>query len=141
MVEDDVADAALVRHALQQGGLNFSLARVESKADFLRELAERAPDLILLDYSLPGFDGLTALNLAQEKYPDIPFIFVTGTLGEEVAIEMLKSGATDYVLKNHLTRVVAAVQRDLRKKQARRERGQPEEKRDKADKEVPDLPD
>jgi len=136
MLEDDVADAALVRHALQQGGLNFSLARVETKPDFLRELAEHAPDLILLDYSLPGFDGLTALNLAQEKYPDIPFIFVTGTLGEEVAIEMLKSGATDYVLKNRLTRLVSAVQRALRETQARAERRQAEENLRKSHKQL-----
>ena len=74
MLEDDVADAQLVQHALRQGGCNFTLARVESRHEFLRELNERPPDLILLDYSLPGFDGLAALNLAQEKYPDIPFI-------------------------------------------------------------------
>src|SRR5881227_1511036 len=114
MLEDDLSDAELVRHALAQGGFSFSLARVESRDGFLRELEQHPPDLILLDYSLPGFDGLTALHIAQEKYPDIPFIFVTGTLGEEVVIEMLKSGATDYVLKNRLARLGSAVQRALR---------------------------
>src|SRR5438477_337577 len=136
MLEDDTADAALVQHALRQGGFKFSLARVDSKADFLRELAEHPPDLILLDYSLPGFDGLSALNLAQERYPAIPFIFVTGTLGEEVAVEMLKSGATDYVLKNRLTRLVSAVQRALREAQARAERRQAEENLRKSHKQL-----
>jgi signal transduction histidine kinase len=124
MLEDDRADAELVDHALRRGGFAFTLVRVDSREDFLRELAQRPPQLILLDYSLPGFDGLTALNLAQEKYPDIPFIFVTGTLGEEVVIEMLKSGATDYVLKHRLTRLAPAVQRALRETAERAERRQ-----------------
>src|SRR5438874_7505974 len=100
MLEDNVADAELIRFALREGGLVFSLKRVDSKSAFLRELGEHTPDVILLDYALPGFDGFSALTLAQETYPDIPFIFVTGTLGEEVVIEMLKSGATDYVLRS-----------------------------------------
>src|SRR5206468_4350071 len=112
----------LIQQALRRGGFCFTLARVESREAFLRELAQHSPDLILLDYSLPGFDGLTALNLAQERNPDIPFIFVTGTLGEEVVIEMLKSGATDYVLKNRLTRLASAVQRALREAEERAER-------------------
>ena len=111
MLEDDLTDAELVRHTLRAGGLDFSLVRVETKEEFLRELEKRTPDLILLDYSLPGFDGLTALKMAQEMYLDVPFIFVTGTLGEEVVIEMLKSGATDYVLKTRLSRLVPAVHR------------------------------
>src|SRR3989442_962884 len=127
MLEDDVADAELVAHALSKGGVVYSLARVETKEGFVRELAEHPPDLILLDYSLPGFDGLTALNIAQEKNPDVPFIFVTGTLGEEVVIEMLKSGATDYVLKNRLTRLGSAVQRALREARNRAERRRAEE--------------
>src|SRR5205814_1185894 len=128
MLEDDAADAELVQQALRRGGFAFSLVRVESKADFVRTLEEQAPDLILLDYSLPGFDGLSALKIAQEKYPDIPFIFVTGTLGEEVVIEMLKSGATDYVLKTRLSRLVPAVLRALREKEERLERRKTEEK-------------
>src|SRR5947209_16633160 len=122
MLEDDVADAELVTHALSKEAVVFSLCRVETRDDFVRELNEHPPDLILLDYSLPGFDGLTALNIAQETHPDIPFIFVTGTLGEEVVIEMLKSGATDYVLKNRLTRLASAVQRAMREAEERVER-------------------
>ena len=136
MLEDDLADAQLVQHALHTGGFSFSLARADTREVFLRELGTRCPDLILLDYSLPGFDGLTALNLAQERHPDIPFIFVTGTLGEEVVIEMLKSGATDYVLKNRLSRLAPAVQRALREAQGRAERRRAEENLRKSHKQL-----
>jgi CheY-like chemotaxis protein len=98
MVEDDDADAALEQHTLQTGGVHFSLVRVQTEADYIRELDRNPPDVILSDYSMPGFDGHAALNIAK-KNPEIPFIFVTGTMGEEVAIETLKNGATDYVLK------------------------------------------
>ena len=128
MLEDNVADAELIRFALREGGLVFSLKRVDSKAAFLRELEEHTPDVILLDYALPGFDGFSALTLAQENNPDVPFIFVTGTLGEEVVIEMLKSGATDYVLKTRLSRLVPAVLRALREKEERLDRLKTEDK-------------
>ena len=128
MLEDNVADAELVKFALRDGGLNFTIKRVDSKAQYLKELEESAPDIILLDYALPDFDGFTALQMAQEKYPDIPFIFVTGTLGEEVVIEMLKSGATDYVLKTRLSRLVPAVQRAMREAGERGERRRAQER-------------
>lgn len=128
MLEDNVADAELVRFALRDGGLNFTIKRVDSKAQYIRELEENPPDIILLDYALPDFDGFTALQMAQEKFPDIPFIFVTGTLGEEVVIEMLKSGATDYVLKTRLSRLVPAVQRALREAGERAERRRAQER-------------
>jgi two-component system, NarL family, sensor histidine kinase UhpB len=128
MLEDNVADAELVKFALRDGGLNFTVKRVDSKAQYLKELEESAPDIILLDYALPDFDGFTALQMAQEKYPDIPFIFVTGTLGEEVVIEMLKSGATDYVLKTRLSRLVPAVQRAMREAGERGERRRAQER-------------
>jgi two-component system, NarL family, sensor histidine kinase UhpB len=128
MLEDNVADAELVKFALREGGLHFTIRRVDSKADYIRELEETPPDLILLDYALPDFDGFTALTMAQQKFPDIPFIFVTGTLGEEVVIEMLKSGATDYVLKTRLSRLVPAVQRALREASERAERRRAEER-------------
>jgi signal transduction histidine kinase len=128
MLEDSLEDAQLVKFALREGGLDFSLKRVESKGQYLRALENEPPDLILLDYALPSFDGLSALHMAQEKYPQIPFIFVTGTLGEEVVIEMLKSGATDYVLKTRLSRLVPAVRRALRETRERMERKKAEEK-------------
>src|SRR5436190_12624008 len=114
MLEDDAADAELTRFALRKGGLRFSVARVETKEDYLSELAGRPPELILSDYSLPGFNGHDALEIARERCPETPFIFVTGTMGEEVAIETLKSGATDYVLKTRLSRLMPAVNRALR---------------------------
>src|SRR5439155_9024815 len=109
-------------------GLHFSLSRVETKEEYLHELKEQPPELILSDYSLPGFNGKDALEIAREKVPNIPFIFVTGTMGEEVAIETLKSGATDYVLKTRLARLGPAVQRALRESADRRERQRAEDK-------------
>src|SRR5256714_15167625 len=119
MLEDVVTDAELTRFALRKGGLNFSMSRVETRDDYLAEIQQRPPALILSDYSLPGFNGHDALALAQEKCPETPFIFVTGTMGEEVAIETLKSGATDYVLKTRLSRLIPAVNRALREAQER----------------------
>ncbi len=114
MLEDDPADAELTKFALRKAGLHFSFTRVETKREYLDKLNERAPDLILSDYSLPGFNGRDALDIAREKCPHTPFVFVTGTMGEEVAIETLKSGATDYVLKTRLGRLSPAVNRALR---------------------------
>src|ERR1041385_5025063 len=128
MLEDDATDAELTRFALRKGGLNFSMSRVETRADYIAELEQRPPALILSDYSLPGFNGHDALALAQEKRPETPFIFVTGTMGEEVAIETLKSGATDYVLKTRLSRLIPAVHRALREARERAERRHAQEK-------------
>ncbi|HKQ38242.1 MAG TPA: ATP-binding protein [Verrucomicrobiae bacterium] len=128
MLEDDTADVELTRHALSSGGLSFALTPVASRDAFLAEIDHRAPDLLLLDYSVPGFDGLSALEAARERAPQIPAIFVTGTLGEEVVIEMLKSGATDYVLKTRLSRLVPAVQRAMREAGVRNERKRAEDK-------------
>ncbi len=119
MLEDDASDAELTKFALRKGGLHFSISRVETREAYLKELEEHPPTLILSDYSLPGFNGHAALELAQEMCPETPFIFVTGTMGEEVAIETLKSGATDYVLKTRLARLIPAVTRALREAQAR----------------------
>jgi signal transduction histidine kinase len=121
MLEDDEADAELTKFALREGGLNFSITRVETRAGYVKELEQHPPALILSDYSLPGFNGQEALQIAREKYPETPFIFVTGTMGEEVAIETLKSGATDYVLKTRLSRLMPAVNRALREAQERTE--------------------
>jgi signal transduction histidine kinase len=119
MLEDDPADAELTRFALRKAGLHFSFTRVETKKDYVEKLNEGTADLILSDYSLPGFNGTDALEIAREKCPHTPFIFVTGTMGEEVAIETLKSGATDYVLKTRLGRLLPAVNRALREARER----------------------
>src|SRR5579872_2374854 len=122
MVEDDAADAALIVHALRKDGLGFTIERVETSEDFVQALDDDAPDLILSDYALPTFDGYSALAIAQQKHPEVPFIFVTGTMGEEVAIETLKNGATDYVLKMRLSRLGPAVHRALREARERADR-------------------
>ena len=127
LLEDNPLDAELIEHALRAGGVVFAVRRVEKKADFLREVEKPPPDVILSDYALPSFDGLTALAIAREKCPDVPFIFVTGTMGEEVAIETLKNGATDYILKSRLSRLGPAVRRALREAGERAERKRAEE--------------
>jgi len=128
MLEDSATDADLVRHALQMGGLTFNWEHVDNKADFIRQLERFAPDLILSDFSLPSLDGYTALEIVRRKHPELPFIFVTGTLGEEVAIETLKKGATDYVLKQRLSRLVPSVHRALREAEVQHERKRAEER-------------
>lgn len=127
MVEDNDADAALVRHALLKDGLSFTMERVETAEDYRHALENDPPDVILSDYALPSFDGYMALAIARERQPYVPFIFVTGTMGEEVAIETLKNGATDYVLKVRLSRLAPAVRRAMREARERAERRRAEE--------------
>src|ERR1700726_2170072 len=103
------------------------ISRTQTRAEFVAALEDVETDLILADYTLPSFDGLSALMLASSARPDLPFIFVSGTLGEEVAIEALKIGATDYVLKTRLSRLVPSVLRALREATQRAERKRAEE--------------
>ncbi len=113
MLEDNPVDAELVTYALRKGGLSFESKRVETEEDFVKELTDFQPDVILLDYELPTFNGSSALIIAKSTTPDTPAIFVTGVMGEESAIDMLHRGATDYVLKDNLSRLVPAVSRAL----------------------------
>lgn len=122
LLEDSALDAELIQATLQDGGIEFDLLHVQSRQDFIHALQNHRFDLILSDYSLPNFDGISALEVAQQVCPQVPFIFVSATLGEELAIETLKSGATDYVLKQRLGRLVPAAQRALREVEERRER-------------------
>src|SRR5262252_3048790 len=121
-LEDNANDAELIQAALDSEGIVSHVARVETQVDFLAALEQGGFDVVLADYTLPSFDGLSALNLARKTCPDVPFIFVSGTLGEEVAIEALKIGATDYVLKERLSRIVPSVHRALREAKERAER-------------------
>lgn len=121
-LEDDPLDAELVRHELATVNSELDWRHVSTEADYRRVLAECTPDLILADYNLPGFDGFAALAIAREQRPLAPFIFVSGALGEEIAIETLKSGATDYVLKSRLKRLGPAVERALAEARERFER-------------------
>src|SRR6267142_2799765 len=122
MIEDQAHDATLAEHSLKQGGFNFSFKRVETEDAFLRELERYRPSVILSDHGLPAFDGFSALAITQEKAPDVPFIFVTGSLGEEMAIKALKNGATDFVLKYHLTTLPPAIHRAWRQAEFRTQR-------------------
>jgi diguanylate cyclase (GGDEF)-like protein/PAS domain S-box-containing protein len=113
MVEDTETDAALTIRCLRMDGIDCAWKRVETEATFRAALREGPWDLILSDFSLPTFDGPSALAIAVREAPDIPFIFVSGTIGEERAIEALRRGAVDYVLKTNLKRLVPAVRRAL----------------------------
>jgi PAS domain S-box-containing protein len=127
ILEDDPADAELEEHELRKAGIAFISKRVETKETFLREIKDFDPDIILSDYNLLSFDGLTALTIAKEKCPYVPFVLVTGVMGEEFAIEILKKGATDYVLKSNLQRIVPVVNRALQEAEEKAERRLAEE--------------
>jgi PAS domain S-box-containing protein len=126
-IEDDPKDTELIQDLLATEDIACEVTRVDTQAALLASLEQGGIDLILADYSLPSFDGISALKLAMKACPDVPFIFVSGTLGEEVAIEALKIGATDYVLKTSLSRLVPSVQRALREATQRAEHMRAEE--------------
>jgi PAS domain S-box-containing protein len=118
-LEDEPLDTELIHATLINGGIACEIARVQTRADFVAALEQEGFDLVLSDYSLPSFDGLSALQIRQEISPELPFILVSGTLGEDAAIESLTSGATDYVLKHRLERLVPAVRRAVREAEER----------------------
>ena len=126
-LEDNTNDAELNEAMLSARWPQLELLRVDTREDFIAALEEDNFDLILSDYTMPGFSGLEALALAHEKHPEIPFLFVSGTIGEDTAIEALKNGATDYVLKHRLMRLIPAVDRALREAGERAERERAEE--------------
>jgi two-component system cell cycle sensor histidine kinase/response regulator CckA len=112
-VEDSPEDSILVQHMLQDDGLECEIQRVQTRAQLFEALEHSPCDLILSDCTLPQFSGLQALEIAHALKPQVPFIFVSGTIGEETAIKSLQDGATDYVLKHRLSRLVPAVRRAL----------------------------
>ncbi|HVU32849.1 MAG TPA: PAS domain S-box protein [Opitutaceae bacterium] len=115
-LEDDELDRELVRMALKRMGAVADFIYAASAAEFAQALERSAIDVILSDFTLPGYDGLIGLALARQKRPEVPYIFVSGTIGETRAIDALKSGATDYVLKHELERLLPAVERALRER-------------------------
>ena len=127
-LEDDPNDAELIRTTLVAEGIDCDVLYVSTRTEFIAALEKNVFELILADYSLPQFDGLSALTIAQEKRPDVPFILVSGAIGEELAVEILKKGATDYVFKNNLSRLVPAVNRALKEAEERAERKIAEER-------------
>jgi signal transduction histidine kinase/CheY-like chemotaxis protein len=127
LLEDDTHDAELIQELLEADHFVCEVTRVQTRAEFVAGLENTGINLILADYKLPSFDGLSALKLALDARTDLPFIFVSGSLGEEVAIEAVKIGATDYVVKSRLSRLVPSVQRALREARERAERKKAEE--------------
>ena len=113
LLEDNPSDAELNQHALRKAGIGLQALRVEREEAYLKALVDFRPDLILADYSLPNFDGLKALRLLRARNANLPFIFVTGAMGEESAVQTLREGANDYILKDRLHRLPAAVTRAL----------------------------
>jgi PAS domain S-box-containing protein len=125
-LEDNAQDAELVAFAMESEGMAVTIRRVDDKAGYLEALRAGAFDLILSDYSLPTFNGSDALELAKEIRPEAPFIFVSGKMGEDLAVESLKQGAMDYVLKRLLSRLPPAVERALQETRTRKEKLQAE---------------
>lgn len=130
VIEDDSNDAWLMGQELKRAGIPFRAERIETREQFLRALEGPAPDIILADHGLPQFDGFSALAIARERCPEVPFLFVTGSLGEEMIIETLHRGATDYVLKHRLSKLGPAVERALREADDRRKRSIAEQHRE-----------
>jgi diguanylate cyclase (GGDEF)-like protein/PAS domain S-box-containing protein len=126
LVEDTVDDADLLIREMRKGGLEIVAHRVETREALEHALETLRPDVILSDYALPGFGGMAALETVKQHRPDTPFIFVSGTIGEEGAIEALKQGATDYVLKDNRARLVPAIRRAVTEANERRARRQAE---------------
>jgi PAS domain S-box-containing protein len=118
-VEDLPSDAELAEREIRKGGLEFISLRVDTKGVFLSALGEFRPDVIISDYSMPMFDGMEALRLSLEHDPTIPFILLTGSMNEETAVECLKAGAANYVIKEHITRLPFAVREALQQKELR----------------------
>jgi PAS domain S-box-containing protein len=127
LLEDNTRDAELIQEVLKVAYFVCEVTRVETRAQFVAGLENAGINLIIADYKLPSFDGLSALKLALRARADLPFIFVSGVLGEEVAIEAVKIGATDYVVKSRLSRLVPSVHRALREARERAERKNAEE--------------
>ena len=126
-LEDNLIDAELLQARLQSGGVNCAIKRVDTREAFQGALAQGQFDLIISDFSLPAFNGKEALVMARQQRPEVPFIFVSGTIGEEAAVEALKHGATDYVVKDRQSRLASSVQRAVQEARARSERRRAEE--------------
>lgn len=126
-LEDDLISAKLARLLLEEDGIDCDVILLATEADFIAALNAGRVDLILAAFTLPGYNGMMALTMVRKRFPEVPFIFLTGTLGEEVAISALKQGATDYVLKNRLSRLAPAVRQALSEAEEKKKRKKAEE--------------
>ena len=126
LVEDSEDDALLVLRALAQGGYQPTHERVDGAAGMKEALARGVWDVVLSDYAMPGFSGVEALELVRASGKDVPFIIVSGAIGEETAVALMKAGAHDYVMKDRLSRLAPAVARELSDAESRRSRREAE---------------
>ena len=122
IIEDSEDDLLLLLRELKHGGYDMEYARVDTREQMVTEMEEKTWDLILSDYNLPTFSGVEALKVCRERDPDIPFIVISGAVGEEVAVGLMKSGAHDFVRKDNMSRLVPAIERELKEARMRRER-------------------
>ena len=127
IIEDSEADAELLLHDLRHGGYAPEFERVETSEGLNDALSRQSWDLIISDYAMPRFNGLQALKLVQEKGLDIPFIIVSGSIGENIAVDAMKAGAHDYLMKGHTARLLPAIERELREMHMRQGRRQADE--------------
>lgn len=126
VVEDSADDALLLVRHLQRGGVQVDWLRVETEESLYKALHEKTWDIVFSDFSLPCFSGLDALWVLRESGIEIPFILVSGAMGEEIAVDVMKAGAQDYILKDNLTRLLPSVERTLREAHNRQAREQAE---------------
>ena len=139
IVEDSEDDALLVMRELRNGGYDPVFERVETAEAMVAALGKESWDLVIADYVLPKFSGLDALRTLRETGFDLPFILVSGTIGEETAVEAMKAGAHDYIMKNNLKRLIPAVERELKEAKMRQERGRMERELKKRVKELEEF--
>jgi two-component system sensor histidine kinase UhpB len=136
ILEHDENDLELLLYQLKKDSLDFVPTIVETKDQFRNALMECKPDIVLSDYSLPGFDGVSAFHIKQEICPDIPFIIVSGTIGEENAVELIKNGVTDYAIKDKLFTVIPKIKRAIKETNERREKMIAEQKLRKSERQL-----
>ncbi|MFW5799986.1 MAG: histidine kinase dimerization/phosphoacceptor domain -containing protein, partial [Spirochaetota bacterium] len=127
IIEDSENDAILLLRELRKGGYDIEHKRVEVPSDMKKSLDEESWDAIISDYYMPNFTALDALNILKEKDPDLPFIIVSGAIGEETAVKAMREGANDYIMKNELTRLIPAIEREIKETKIRRENKRAEE--------------
>src|ERR1035437_9337049 len=132
-VEDVKSDAELIFREIEKSKISFSKELVDNKSDYLEKLKDCEPDLIISDYSLPQFDGMTALLLRNEICPMTPFLLVTGSINEIVAVDCMKAGADDYILKDNLSRLGSAVLNSIQKARLAKEKKSAEEELQKSE--------
>lgn len=138
IIDDSEDDALLIVHQLKKGGYDLIWERIETADEMSTCLKEKAWDIILCDYKMPKFDGLEALSILQETGLDIPFLLISGTVGEDIAVEAMKAGASDYIMKDNLHRLLPAIERELRDAAIRLERKELELKEQLAEQERQD---